>query len=744
MEELPSQYDPKNVEARIYNEWLTRGFFESSTKPLSSFGGSSSGGNLKPFTILLPPPNITGSLHMGHALNATISDILIRYHRMKGFRTAWLPGIDHAGIAAQNVVEKNLRKEGISRFDLGREKFITKVWEWKEKYGNIILDQLKKLGASCDWSQTRFTMDKNYSDDVAKAFVHYYEKGLIYRGKRIVSWCTRCGTSLSDLEIEHKEETGKLYFIKYPLVDNIANIIVATTRPETMLGDAAVAVNPQDKRYKDLIGQLVKLPLTNREIPIIADDGIEIGFGTGMVKVTPAHDLLDSEIGARHNLTIYEIINERGKMTELVGIGYQGLKVLECREKVIQDLQALDLIEKIEDYSHSLATCYRCATTLEPLLSNQWFLAMTKVATSNIRDKQQEKSLRDQVLEIIGSQQTKIVPENFEKPFIAWLNNTKDWCISRQIWWGHQLPVYFCSKNKQEERKMQNEKLKTEENTFIVSTEKPKKCPFCDQCDMEQAPDVLDTWFSSALWPFAGISEKDLKEFYPSSVLITARDIINLWVGRMIFSGMEFMGSTPFEKTLIHGTILTKDGKRMSKSLGTGIDPLVLIEKYGADATRFGIIWQAMGNQDIRWDEAAVLAGKKFTNKIWNAARFALGRNEAQNEKQKVQTIEPKTEQDKIILGKLASAKKTLEQNITSYDFGQGLHTLYDFFWHDFCDIYLEASKNQKDENTNQILLNVLLESLKMLHPFMPHITEEIYQKLPIEHNSWLILNNWD
>ncbi len=757
--EESSAYDPKSVESRIYEEWMRRGFFA----PDKSSPSTSSGTKIKNFTILLPPPNITGNLHMGHALNATISDILIRYHRMRGYRAAWLPGIDHAGIAAQNIVEKNLRKEGVSRFDLGREKFIEKVWEWKNKYGNIILDQLKRLGASADWSRARFTMDPAYSEQVLKAFVHYYEKGLIYRGKRMVSWCVRCGTSLSDLEIEYKEEAGKLYFIKYPLVGDAGNIVVATTRPETLLGDAAVAVNPKDKRYKNLIGQKVRLPIVDREIPIIADSAIDMSFGTGAVKVTPAHDQLDNEIAARHDLPAYEIINGRGRM-QGVGAVCDGFKIAECREKVIAELQGKNLIEKIEDYKHNVAKCYRCDSTLEPLLSNQWFMKMDKLAAATIKT--------------VKAGKTKILPKNFGKPFFVWLENIRDWCISRQIWWGHQLPVWFCASASSlrgasgDEAISHNDNVRLprsnqsigarNDNTFIVSLAKPAACPFCKTCEMKRSEDVLDTWFSSALWPFAGLSEEDLDKFYPSAVLVTARDIINLWVGRMIFSGLEFMGKSPFHIALIHATVLAKDGRRMSKSLGTGVDPLELVEKYGADATRFGIIWQAMGGQDIRWDENAVMAGKKFANKIWNASKFVTGRmgspsinpptgQAGSGTKDSYSLslskgylgVKSKTSADKQILAKLKSVKKAVEGDIKKYNFGPALHTAYDFFWHDFCDVYLETSKNQLDENTNAILLHTLFELIKILHPFMPHLTEEIYQRLPLKNKTWLIVEKW-
>src|SRR3989344_3077282 len=707
MDDFSKPYDPKATEDRIYEFWEKNGFFNPDSDPKRYSL------NAKRYSIHLPPPNVTGSLHMGHALNATLSDILIRYHRMNGYKTVWFPGTDHAGIATQNVVEKQLKKDGISRWDLGREKFIEKVWEWKQKYGDIIIEQLKKLGASCDWSRLRFTMDPAYAEAVKKAFIHYYNKGFIYRGKRVVNWCPHCQTSLSDLEIDYKEEKTKLYYVKYPIVaptqgrSDKGYIIVATTRPETMLGDAAVAVNPKDERYKNLVGQKILLPLQSREIPIVADDAIDMTFGTGAVKVTPAHDILDSEIGGRHKLPLYEIIDERGRMTAAAGADFAGLKVKEAREKVVQKLTESGLIEKIDDYQHNLATCYRCGTTLEPLLSNQWFLKMEKLA--------------EQTLKALKSGKTKIFPENFEKTAIAWLEKIKDWCISRQIWWGHRLPVYFCKKKIEE---------------FIVAENRPEKCSICGDCEMEQSQDVLDTWFSSALWPFASLSENDLKEFYPSNVLITARDIINLWVSRMIFSGSEFKGEVPFPEVLIHATILTKEGQRMSKSKGTGIDPLDLIEKYGADATRFGIVWQAMGTQDVHWDEAAVMAGKKFANKLWNISRFVSGKTGASNIEHRASSVV----EDQEILGKLDSTKKSVEQGIKNYEFGQALHTLYDFIWHEFADKYIEASKKREDEEIKQALGYVLAEIIKMLHPFMPFITEEIWQKLPIENKKSVII----
>ena len=673
---MDKAYNPKKTEEKIYKLWLKSGCFNP-----DKIKGK------KYYTILLPPPNITGSLHMGHALNATIIDILIRFKRLQGFKAICLPGTDHAGIATQNAVEKELKKKGVSRFNLGREKFIQAVWQWKGKYGQIILDQLKKLGLSADWSRTRFTMDPNYSEAVKKAFSYYYKKGLIYRGERVINWCPRCQTSLSDLEIEYKEEKTHLWYLKYPLqnpnykLQTTNYIVVATTRPETMLGDAAVAINPKDQRYQNLIGEKIILPLQNREIPIIADSAVDPNFGTGAVKVTPAHDFADAEIAERHRLPSYQVINEKGQMTKIAGNDFEGIKVSEAREKVIQKLKEKNLIEKIEGYQHNVSRCERCQTKIEPLPSQQWFLKMSALA------KTAEKAVR--------SQKIKIIPKKFEKTYFAWLKDIKDWCLSRQIWWGHRLPT-------------------------------------------EQSTDVLDTWFSSALWPFAGLSQNDLKKFYPSAVLVTARDIINLWVGRMIFSGYEFLKQKPFAKTFIHSTILNKEGKRMSKSLGTGVDPLNLIKNFGADATRFGIIWQTMGNQDIYWDETAVLAGKKFCNKIWNAARFVFERTKNSN----MRKFNKLTLADRKILNQLKKTKKQVEKDIENFRFGPALRKIYDFFWHQFCDVYIEKSKKQLA--SQKVLLYVLLESLKLLHPFMPFVTEEIYQKLPSKKEKLLMIEKWN
>ena len=691
MKELPKTYDPKKVEGRVYHLWEKSGFFNPDKLP---------GKRRKSFTIVIPPPNVTGSLHMGHALNATIQDILIRWRRLQGFKTLWLPGTDHAGIATQNMVEKELKKEGITRFDLGREKFIERVWQWKEKYGNIILEQIKKMGSSCDWSRTRFTLDKEYAEAVKTAFLHYYNNGWIYRGKRVVNWCPRCQTSLSDLEIEYKEEKGNLWYIRYPLKPKTLNlkpetfITVATTRPETMLGDAAVAVNPKDKRYKTLVGQIVILPLVNREIPIIEDPLVDRDFGTGAVKVTPAHDLTDYEISLKHDLKLYQVIDERGKITKEAPLPYQGIGVLEARQKVIADLQNLGFLEKVDDYIHQVPKCYRCQTTIELIPSEQWFLKMGDLAKI--------------AKEAVKSGKIKFHPKSFEKSYFDWLKNVRDWCISRQIWWGHKIPL-------------------------------------------QGTEDVLDTWFSAALWPFATLGwpkrTKDLKNFYPTDILSTDRGIINLWVARMIFSGMEFMKKIPFKTILIHATVLTREGKRMSKSLGTGIDPLILCDKYGADATRFGISWQIMGGQDIKFVEDNIIMGKKFCNKLWNASRFVLG--QIGNSKLQITNnkfdVKKLTAADRKILKSLDKTIKTINTNLERFQFGRAAHVLYNFFWHDFCDVYIEKSKFQKDKkNTQEILLYLLLTSLKLLHPFIPFITEEIYQKLPLkDKKGCLMIEKW-
>jgi len=699
--ELPKIYNPKKVENKIYKLWEKSSFFNPDKLP---------GKRKKTYTIVIPPPNITGSLHIGHALNITVQDVLIRWKRMQGFKTLWLPGTDHAGIAAQVVVEKELKKEGLTRFDLGREKFIKRVWQWKEKYGNIILEQFKKLGSSLDWSRTRFTMDKDYVKAVENAFLHYHKKGWIYRGERTVNWCPRCSTSLSDLEIVYQEEPTEFYYIKY------GPLTIATVRPETKIGDTAVAVNPKDPRYKQYIGKIIdiKTVLGKAQIKVITDESVDMNFGTGAMKVTPAHDIHDFELGEKYGLKKKQVIGPDGRMTELAG-KYTGLTVMEARRQIVEDMKKIGILEKVEPYTHNIARCYRCNTVIEPILSQQWFLKMEKLA------KLAEKPVKKGKI--------KFHPRNFEKPYFEWLKNIKDWCISRQIWWGHKIPL-------------------------------------------KGTDDVLDTWFSSALWPFATLGwprtrtssvrgkpkkTSDIDRFYPTDVLITDRGIINLWVTRMIFSGLEFINKIPFKDVYIHATVLTREGKRMSKSLGTGVDPINLIEKYGADATRFGIAWQIMGGQDIRFVEDNIVMGKKFCNKIWNATRFVLEQiSKSPKESLRLPTGQAKikiqnlnknglTQADKKILKILNETIKSVNKDLENFRFGKATHKLYDFFWHDFCDVYIERAKIQKDKkNTQKILLYVLLNSLKLLHPFIPFISEEIYQKLPIKNKKkFLMVETW-
>ncbi len=884
-------YDPKPVESKIYKTWEKSGYFNPDNLPVNKIGNSklsargvrprpirlrrrsAFGGKIRNYVAYMPLPNVTGSLHMGHALDNTGPDILIRYNRMRGMRTLWFPGTDHAGIATQYVVEKELKKEGKNRWDLGREKFIERVWEWKEKYGGIIIEQLKKLGVSADWSRKRFTMDPDYGRDVLNAFVHYYKKGWVYRGLRTVNWCPRCQTSLSELELEYTEEDAPLYYIKY------GPFSLATVRPETKFGDTALAVNPKDARYKKFIGKTIEIDSLSTEgalekpelkkikLQIVGDEAVDPKFGTGVIKVTPAHDITDFEISKRHNLPMVAVIDERGRMNTNAG-KYAGMKVSEARIKIVEDLGAVGLILKEESYNHRVAKCYRCNTTIEPLPSNQWFLKMSSRGGSLSKTDGPRAhalggdSLVSMAIKAVRSGKTKITPKNFEKIYLNWLKNIRDWTISRQIWWGHQLPVWHCKPNrniqimgfyekivpqvlkkgKSRTYRLRNHQLKmgglvafensqtktifghakvtdivrkkikdielpdpihgggyksldellsafrrhyppdqiitgdTETliydfefiplpkenpsggcNYVVVGNEKPLHCPNCKGTNLARDTDVLDTWFSSALWPFAGLSEADKKKYYPGNLVSNAREILNLWDARMIFSGLEFMGKVPFENVLIHGTILTKEGKRMSKSLGTGIDPLKYIDEYGADATRFAVIWQANG-QDIKWDEAAVIAGRKFANKIWNAARFVLQQSGISNFSAKggsalgrqfpISKPKPRTAADKKILKELAETKKKIEKGLEKFEFSKALHELYDFFWHDFCDVYLEKSKSQitnhkLQKNTKGVLLCVLTESLKMLHPFMPFITEEVWSYLPQREKQLLLITKW-
>ncbi|MDD3773706.1 MAG: valine--tRNA ligase [Patescibacteria group bacterium] len=728
-----SKHFDKNQEKEIYQSWEQAGFFNPDNLPDQDKRKSS-------FVMMLPPPNITGSLHMGHALNATCQDILVRHKRMDGYLALWVPGMDHAGIATQNVVEKKLAKEGKNRHDLGREKFVKEIWEWKEEYGQIIPNQLKTLGASCDWTRQSFTMDENYQKAVSNAFLAYQKEGFIYQGERLINWCPRCQTALSDIELEHQEEDSFLWHIKYQAKSQKSKfknnesgyIIVATTRPETMLGDTAVAVNPRDKRYKDLIGKTVVLPLVNREIPIVADEAVDMEFGTGAVKITPAHDPLDFEIGQRQKLDTIKVINEFGKI--IAPKVYAGLKIDEAREKIVKDLDQLGLLVKKESHKHNVALCYRCNSKAESLISKQWFVKM--------------KPLAEKAIEAVEKGEIQFAPVRFKKIFLDWMHNVKDWCISRQIWWGHQLPVFV----KQEKVKSQNSKIKIKES-FYYGDNPPK--------GYIQSTDVLDTWFSSALWPFAALGwtgdknqdkkNKDLVNFYPTTSLFTAKDILYLWVARMIFSGYFFMDKKPFSKVYIHPTVLNKEGKRMSKSLGTGVDPMDLWEKYGADATRFGLALKSGLRQQVKFSEEDYVAGRNFVTKIWNATRF-IDMN--LNGKVKLLSVgeikKLKLDKDqKETLSLLFATANNVKNNINTYRFDLAINELYEFFWHHFCDKTIEENKGKMktgDIITLQFLTFVLTNSLKMLHPFMPFVTEAAFKELTIKidgETQPLIISSW-
>jgi len=712
-ESMPSVYSFNEVEDKWYKYWLEKDYFHADVDK-----------NKKPYSIVLPPPNITGSLHMGHALNATIQDILIRWRRMQGFNALWIPGTDHAGIATQMVVERELLKEGKTRWDLGREKFLERVWQWKEKYGNTIVEQLKRLGVSCDWKRFRFTMDEVYSRAVIKAFVELYKKGYIYKGERIINWCPRCKTALSDLEIKYVEENSFLWHIKYPLHNEDGYVIIATARPETMLGDTAVAVNPEDERYKNLIGKKVVLPLVGRVIPIIADEHVDPSFGTGALKVTPAHDADDFEIGKKHNLEFISVIDENGIMNENAG-RYKGLNVFECRKKIEEDLEKEGYLLKKEPYIHDFATCDRCGTPIEPLISKQWFMRMENIAKPAI--------------EVVEKGEVKFVPDRWKKVYFDWMYNIKDWCFSRQFWWGHRIPAWYCE----------------DCGHINVEEKQPEKCEKCGSKNLNQDEDVLDTWFSSALWPLGTLGwpedTEDLNYFYPTSVLSTARDIINLWVARMIMMGLEFKGDIPFYYVYVHPTVLTREGKRMSKSKGTGVDPLELINKYGADVTRFGLAIQCTEMQDLRFHEENFENTKNFTNKIWNAARFVISNldfnlnyNEVDLSKHSLSLS------DKWILTRLQKVIREVTEHLENFRFSEYVKTIYNFFWSEFCDWYIELSKPRLSSTEDPeskliaqvILWRVLKESMQLLHPVMPFITEEIWQKLPSTDES-IMISKW-
>ncbi|OUP45379.1 valine--tRNA ligase [Pseudoflavonifractor sp. An187] len=708
--ELPKVYEPQEVEGRIYEMWEKNGCFAGHRDP-----------DKKPFTIVMPPPNVTGQLHMGHAMDCTLQDILIRFKRMQGYAALWVPGTDHAGIATQIKVEEELRKkEGLSRHDLGREKFLERVWDWKHQYGNRIVAQQKKMGASCDWDRSRFTMDEGLSKAVRHVFVSLYKKGLIYKGSRIVNWCPHCVTALSDAEVEYQDKPGHLWHLRYPIVGEEGRyVIVATTRPETMLGDTGVAVNPNDERYKDLIGKKCLLPLVNREIPIVADEYVDMEFGTGCVKMTPAHDPNDFEVGLRCNLESIRVLDDHGVVNENGG-KYQGMERYEARKAIVADLDELGLLEKIEDHQHNVGTCYRCGTDVEPIISAQWFVKMGPLA--------------EEALRVVRDGETKFVPERFTKTYTNWMENVHDWCISRQLWWGHQIPAWTCS----------------ECGHITVSETDPTECEHCHSKHITQEEDVLDTWFSSALWPFSTLgwpdeNSEDFKYFYPTDVLVTGYDIIFFWVARMIFSGCAHTGKTPFHTVFIHGLVRDDKGRKMSKSLGNGIDPLEMAEKYGADALRFNLITGNSPGNDMRFYVEKCEAMRNFANKIWNASRFVM-MNLTITENQLPDTLEP---EDKWILCRLGEVINEVTENMEAYELGVASAKVYDFIWSDYCDWYIELTKARlqgEDEaakvQAQQVLVYVLTETLKLLHPFMPFITEEIWQALP-HQGDFLMLQSW-
>ena len=709
MEKLQKKYDPKAVEEKWYAQWMADGRFH---------GDSANGGD--PFCIVIPPPNVTGILHMGHALNNNIQDVLIRVARMKGKNTTWVPGTDHAGIATQNVVERALRKEGKTRDDLGREKFVERVWEWKEEYGNTITNQLKKLGASCDWERERFTMDEGLSKAVREIFCRLYEKDLIYRGNRIINWCPRCQTALSDEESEHVDSEGALYHLRYAIKGKKQKLVVATTRPETMLGDTAVAVNPRDERYKDLIGETVILPIVNREIPIISDDYVDPEFGTGVVKITPAHDPNDFEMGQRHHLEQINVMTDDGRMNELAG-PYEGMDRFECRKQLMEDLKSNGLVEKVEPHAHAVGHCYRCHTVVEPRLSPQWFVKM--------------KPLARPAIEAVNDGRIKFVPERWNKTYMNWMENIRDWCISRQIWWGHRIPIYYCDDCNHE---------------WAARTD-PEKCPVCSSGNFRQDPDVLDTWFSSWLWPFSvfGWPEKsgDLDFYYPSKTLVTGNEIIFFWVARMIMSGLEVMEEVPFETVYIHGTVRDDQGRKMSKSLGNSIDPLDIIEKYSSDALRFSLLMITATGQDVYINDEKFELGRNFGTKIWNAARFMQMHSEGFDVSQLDFDRTALSPDDQHLLAKLNEAILAVNDNLARYRFNDATLALYDFFWHSYCDWYLEYAKPilfrgtpEEKKHTLQIMHYAFSTALRLLHPFMPFQTEELWHGMGYNHDVETIM----
>ena len=707
--DLAKQYDPKDVEDRIYKFWLDGKYFHAKCDP-----------DKKPYTIVIPPPNITGQLHMGHALDNTLQDILIRYRRMQGYDALWLPGTDHASIATEAKIVEAMRKEGITKEDIGREGFLKRAWEWKEKFGGRIIEQLKKMGSSCDWDRERFTMDEGCSKAVKEVFVNLYNKGLIYRGERIVNWCPHCLTSISDAEVEYEDQAGHFWHLRYPFKDGSGYLELATTRPETMLGDTAVAVNPNDERYKDIVGKTLILPIVHREIPVIADDYVEMDFGTGCVKITPAHDPNDFEVGLRHNLEVIDTFTDDAHIKPEWG-KYAGMDRMEARKAIVEDLKKEGAIVKIEDYSHNVGVCYRCHSSIEPKVSKQWFVKMEPLAKPAI--------------DCVKNGEVKFVPERFDKTYYHWMENIKDWCISRQLWWGHRIPAWYCD----------------ECGEVVVSKETPTVCPKCGCTHLTQDPDTLDTWFSSALWPFSTLGWPDktpeLAHYFPTSTLVTGYDIIFFWVARMIFSSVENMHERPFDTVFIHGIVRDAQGRKMSKSLGNGIDPLIVIDEYGADALRFTLATGNSPGNDMRFSDEKVGASRNFANKLWNAARFIL-MNLGEDEKAPHIPDELALE-DKWILSLFNKLTKEVTDNLDKFELGIAVQKLYDFIWDVFCDWYIEISKirlNSGDEKAAQtardMLVYIMSNTLKLLHPFMPFITEEIWQTLPHEGES-IMISEW-
>ncbi len=705
--DMETRFNPQAIEAELYKAWEESGAFVAHREE-----------GKKPFTIVMPPPNITGQLHMGHAMDCILQDAPIRYHRMKGDPTLWLPGTDHAAIATEVKIVEAMRKEGLTKQGIGREAFLERAWNWKKEYGGRIVHQQRKMGVSCDWSRERFTMDEGCSKAVREVFVRLFEKGLIYRGQRMINWCPACRSALSDAEVVYKEQASHLWHIRYPGADGSEGVVVATTRPETMLGDTGVAVNPADERYTELVGKKVILPIMNKEIPVVADEYVEMDFGTGAVKMTPAHDPNDFEVAQRHNLEIITVTNDDGTMNENAG-RFAGMDPMECRKAVVEELEKLGLLVKIEDYSHNVGFCYRHENTpVEPRLSEQWFVKM--------------KPLAEPAIAAVKEGKTKFVPDRFSKIYYNWMENIRDWCISRQLWWGHRIPAWYCE----------------ECGEMTVSREDPACCPKCGG-KLHQDEDVLDTWFSSALWPFSTLGwpeeTEDLKYFYPTSMLVTGYDIIFFWVARMIFSGIEHMGETPFETVLIHGLVRDEQGRKMSKSLGNGVDPLEVVEEYGADALRFSLVMGVSPGNDTRYSTEKVEAARNFANKVWNASRFVLMNV---NERKEFEVSKLETA-DKWILSRLQEAIRDVSDHMEDGDFGLAATKIYDFAWSEFCDWYIELSKSrllgedgESKETVKAVLLFVLENLLKLLHPFMPFLTEQVYKYLP-ETEGFLMLQKW-